>query len=230
MLPHGRDLTLVIDTCTERGVVAIFVGAQTLCIENLPIGLHNSSLLFPILERSLDQLKISVSDFKLIIVAVGPGSYTGIRVGVAAAKALSFASQIPLVAVSTLSAFTPDCEGEYTAIIDAKIGGAYIQNGKKTRAGITYTCEPKIVPLELLAPMLPGNAILITPSAHALMEKMGKIAPENRWQWMEKGPDAAQLMHIGSQRYIEGVFSLDGRVDILYLRKTQAEIDKEHQS
>ena len=68
MLPHGRDLTLVIDTCTERGVVAIFVGAQTLCIENLPIGLHNSSLLSPILERSLDQLKISVSDFKLIIV------------------------------------------------------------------------------------------------------------------------------------------------------------------
>ncbi len=203
-------LTLVLDTCTERGLIAIFKGSEPLVVQDLPVGLQSSSLLFPLLEQSLEQLKIAAKDLKLIIVTAGPGSYTGIRVGVAAAKALSFAHQIPIVALSTLDGFTPDFETEYTAIIDAKIGGAYIQTG---------TLKPKIVTLELLAPSLAHDAVLVTPTVQPLKDKLDKLAPDNRWQWIEKGPDAIQLMRIGTQKYAEGLFSLDGHIDILYCER-----------
>ena len=64
-------------------------------------GLTHSRTLLPLIKDMLKNSELELSDIGLIAVARGPGSFTGIRIGVAAAKGLSWASDIPAVGVST---------------------------------------------------------------------------------------------------------------------------------
>ncbi len=67
-------------------------------------GLTHSCTLMPIVEHILKNTNLTVGDMDAIAVGVGPGSFTGLRIGVAAAKGLAFATDKPTVAVSVLSA------------------------------------------------------------------------------------------------------------------------------
>ncbi len=220
-------LTLLIDTCTERGILAIFKDDEELFSEELPFGLQNSKALLPALDHALKQLNLTTANFNLIAVASGPGSYTGIRVGVATAKALAFAHRHPLVGVSTLFGLIPPEDGHFAALIDAKVGGAYYLLGKRTGTQIEFLSLPDIAPLEQIVNLLQNVDVIVTPVAQTLPDKMRKLNSAKEWRWIEKAPEAIQMVKMARQSYQDGQFSTDGQVEILYLRKTQAELDRE---
>src|SRR5262245_30595979 len=103
---------LIIETATQRGLVALCNDSQVLATEEFPVGLGESGRLEPALDVLFQKLRAAPRDLEYVAVGIGPGSYTGIRVGVSASKALSFALQIPLVGISTLRAFVPPLEYE----------------------------------------------------------------------------------------------------------------------
>lgn len=82
----------------------------------------------------------------LVLVGKGPGSYTGIRVGVSMAKALAFGWGVPLAGFCSLEAFLPPEIGPFAVLFDARMGGIYCLKGIRAERGATFE-EPLRLPL-----------------------------------------------------------------------------------
>lgn len=206
--------TLFLDTSTERGVVAIFEHAELLFIQELPFGLQNSKILMPTIAEALNRVNLQPNELDLIAVGKGPGSYTGIRVGVAAAQAMAYAHKISLVGISSLYGFIPEEDGIFAAMIDAKIGGVYYIKGKRLGETIEYFSEPALVsPIDIRS-HLDDVKRIVTPNEKALK----LIFPEKHY--VECYPSAQHVVKIALSQPPQD------KIDILYLRKTQAEIER----
>lgn len=91
-------------------------------------GLTHSRTLMPIVEHILKNADLTIRDMDAIAVAVGPGSFTGIRIGVSAAKGLAFGAECPVIGVSTLAAMARDVaftDGLIVCAMDARRSQVY---------------------------------------------------------------------------------------------------------
>lgn len=95
---------LNIETSTEVCSVCISEGKDVLAIRESKEGLNHSLLLGSYIKEVLQEVSIKAENLDAIAVSMGPGSYTGLRIGVSIAKGLCFGANIPLIAVSTLQA------------------------------------------------------------------------------------------------------------------------------
>lgn len=115
---------LNIETATKNCSVAIARdGVTIICKEIAEQGYSHAEKLHLFIEEVISDAAISFSDLKAIAVSQGPGSYTGLRIGVSAAKGLSYALQIPLIAVDTLESLAMQVvakDGFIIPMIDAR--------------------------------------------------------------------------------------------------------------
>ena len=121
------DYILNIHTATETAIVNICNGPEILATLFNPDTKQHASFLHTAIEQLLSENKIQMHQLKAIGVSNGPGSYTGIRVGLAAAKGLSYALQIPMITFNTLEAMALTTINEiknertyYCPMIDAR--------------------------------------------------------------------------------------------------------------
>jgi tRNA threonylcarbamoyl adenosine modification protein YeaZ len=128
---------LIIDTSSPQSFVALS-RRDKLIIEHLP-PLKQSQTLLLAIEKLLEN---TVIDF--IAIGTGPGSFTGTRVGVMAAKALSFSKGISLLPFCSLKIFTPCEDGPFTLYGDAKSRGFYALTGEKAGGSIVFD-SPRLV-------------------------------------------------------------------------------------
>jgi len=115
---------LAIDTASPDASVALVSGSE-IFVETLPSERRASEELLPALRRVLEAAGVAIADCDRIAVCAGPGSFTGVRVGLATAWGLSRAAGIPLEAVSTLEAIAETARGESSrvlAVLDAGRG------------------------------------------------------------------------------------------------------------
>ncbi len=92
--------------------------------------------LMPMLDKALEKAGMSVDDAEFIAVVIGPGSFTGIRIGVSAARSLAYALNIPVVPVNSceLAAYNSKCHGKVLSVSDAGNGycfTALYENGNE---------------------------------------------------------------------------------------------------
>ena len=108
--------------------------------------------IIPELEQLLASAKVSKHDLQGIGVGVGPGSYTGLRVGISAAKGLAAALKIGLRGESTLAAiaWAELVDGEGTAALDARRGNVYAATYERVGEGLKEVRAPHKTPLETL--------------------------------------------------------------------------------
>lgn len=101
--PDDREaLILAIETATQIGSVAVFEGEKLLGTIDIRKGKSHARLIMPMIEQLLGNLQIPPADLSAIAVSKGPGSYTGLRVGVSTAKGLCMALDKPLLALGSL--------------------------------------------------------------------------------------------------------------------------------
>ena len=105
---------LAFDSTAKIASVAVLEDERLLGLFNIDNGLTQSELLLPMAENLLRSLNLSFSDIELFAVSVGPGSFTGVRIGVSLVKGLAFSKNTPCAAVSTLEALA-----ENIATLDA---------------------------------------------------------------------------------------------------------------
>lgn len=117
---------LVIDTATKNSSIALL--SDTLFAQ-MPLAEQGQTKeLIPKIKNLLKEHQLSLADLEAIAVCVGPGLFTGTRIGAIAAKTLSYASDIPLIPFSTFDLYD---QKEPLAILDAKCGRAHLyDNGK----------------------------------------------------------------------------------------------------
>lgn len=114
---------LAIETSAKAVSAAVAEKGKILCAGYQDTGLTHSRTLMPIVEGILKNTELSIAEIDAIAVAVGPGSFTGIRIGVAAAKGLAFGADKPVIAVSTLAAMARNvafCDGLLICAMDAR--------------------------------------------------------------------------------------------------------------
>ena len=115
---------LNIETATKNCSVSIAANGKTLvCKEISELGYSHAEKLHLFIQDVIQEAAISFSQLSAIAVSQGPGSYTGLRIGVSAAKGLSYALQIPLIAVDTLLALAHQVlkkDGLIVPMIDAR--------------------------------------------------------------------------------------------------------------
>ena len=100
--------------------------------ESLPMTRGHAEALMPLVARVMDQAGLAFTDLDRVAVTTGPGSFTGLRVGVAAARGIALAADKPAVGLSTLSAYAApyvaaDARIPVVAAIDARHGHVYMQ-------------------------------------------------------------------------------------------------------
>lgn len=115
---------LNLETATKNCSVSISQNGQTiLCKEMAEAGYSHAEKLHVFIEECIKESNISFKDLSAISVSQGPGSYTGLRIGVSAAKGLCFALDLPLIAVDTLQVLASKLsitEGVIIPMIDAR--------------------------------------------------------------------------------------------------------------
>lgn len=118
---------LAIDTSTSLLGIGLQVEEQYFEI-NQDVGLHHSENLLTEVQYLLDKSETPAYELDLIIVAKGPGSFTGLRIGIATAKGLSFGSQVPVVSVPTLDMYAYSCKmypHKVLSLMDARKNRVY---------------------------------------------------------------------------------------------------------
>ncbi|WP_312332057.1 tRNA (adenosine(37)-N6)-threonylcarbamoyltransferase complex dimerization subunit type 1 TsaB [Sphingobacterium sp.] len=117
-----NNLILQIDTSTTVCSVALSENGQTLHVINLDEPNAHAAKLTILIEEILKQTGRNMQDLNAVAVSMGPGSYTGLRIGVSTAKGLCYALDIPLIAINTLEALFVG----YRSQFGLTVGEAYL--------------------------------------------------------------------------------------------------------
>ena len=159
---------LAIDTALEAcaACVATDDSDDLLAEESMPLVRGHAEALLPLIERVMARVEGGFEGLDRVAVTVGPGSYTGLRVGLSAARAIGLAAGIPVVGVTTLSALLAPqlaLNGEDTVVaaIDARHGAVYLQ---AMSVGQGTVIPPRYVALEEAVSLLNGRRAILTGS------------------------------------------------------------------
>lgn len=102
MMKIMNPILLHIETATDVCSVALSRGAEVIGLKEETGGNNHAKHLLPFVDEVLKQGGCTVSDLNGVAVSIGPGSYTGLRIGVSTAKGIAYTAGIPVMAISTL--------------------------------------------------------------------------------------------------------------------------------
>ncbi len=159
------------------------------------VRMTHSQTLLPMMKKMLDENGISVSDIEALAISSGPGSFTGIRIGISAVKGLAAPKGLPCYGVSTLRAIAEnhrDFKGIISAVMDARCNQVYNALFRVEGGKITRLTEDRALMIDELLEELANYSenIIISGDGTALFEKYKSekllIADENcRFQTAE---------------------------------------------
>ena len=153
---------LALETSAKAVSAAVSEDGKILASGYQDTGLTHSRTLMPIVEHILKNADLTVHDMDVIAAAVGPGSFTGIRIGVAAAKGLACAAQKPVVGVSTLAAMARNVafmDGLVVCAMDARRQQVYNALFEAKDGHLTRLTEDRAISLEDLAAELKASPL-----------------------------------------------------------------------
>ncbi|MCI4679447.1 tRNA (adenosine(37)-N6)-threonylcarbamoyltransferase complex dimerization subunit type 1 TsaB [Rhodoblastus acidophilus] len=166
---------LAIDTALPAVSVCVLDdGArEPVAIESIPVEKGHAEALLPMIERVMAKVGGGFSSIGRVAVTVGPGSFTGIRIGVAAARGIALACGVETVGVSTLAAFAAplldrESDGIVATAIDARHGNVFFSAyGPAGRV----LASPRILPLREACRLLSGSRVRAAGSGAYLLRE-----------------------------------------------------------
>lgn len=142
---------LFLDTSSDLGVIGLLLPGGEIEEHVFAAGKRGGKDLLPLCKLFLEKFFLKVSDLKGIVVGVGPGSFTGIRLAVAVAQAFSQACKLPIYPISSLYFFNPGRLGSFAVLHDARRGNAYVCTGCLSDKGEVIWSDPSVEVIENIA-------------------------------------------------------------------------------
>lgn len=222
---------LACDTTTSVNTVALLEGQRVLAETYVDCGRRHAEGLLETVEWVLRETGLTLEAVNALAVSVGPGSFTGVRVGVATWKGLALARGLPLMGVPTLAAMTrlgAFQNGVVCPMLDAKMGevfgAAYVFEGGHRRR----MREDRVGPVESLLEGLPPGTVFVGEGALLYRDRIvaglegAAFGPE-----LHAFPRASAVGMEARELYAQGARADASEVTPVYLRKSQAEENRQ---
>ena len=227
-------LLLALDTSTAQVSVAFGDGGRVLGSVQLAGGRRHAEQLAPAIQYLRDQCGVTLDHLAAIAVDVGPGLFTGLRVGVTTAKVMAQALRIPVVGVPSLDLVAyplRHSERSIVAVLDARRREVFAARYQPVPGGVQRVSDYAVHdPAELVADLvadvaefphgilLAGDGVARFPEVFAALEHAEVAGPEF------SSPSVAALVALATARAEREEFEPPGELRPLYLRQSDAEI------
>jgi len=228
---------LAIDTATQVSSVAVLKEGRLLAELTMQGKLTHSETLLPHIEQVLKMAAVAKEELTGIAVSNGPGSFTGLRIGLAAAKAMSYVLGIPLVGVSTLQALAyqlPAPGIRVMCLLDAQKGNAYVESYRWENNSLQVVDSVQVAKItDIVAAcanmneqvILLGDAVQKKVAGKLELPANVSVAPPHIVM-----PRAACVAMLGQAKLMAG--ETDNVMDLepVYIRRSEAEVlwEKRH--
>ncbi len=163
-------ILLAFDTSGGTLSAVVYNGKKKIAALHLDTEARHSEALAPLLKKILKTAKVRPADVGCVAVGLGPGSFTGLRIGVTAAKVFAYALGAKLVGISSLEAMAraKRIDGTYAVLTDARRGQVYAALHRREDGRWTTLSKPKLYEREgYLRSLKPGTRLVEAASAGA---------------------------------------------------------------
>jgi tRNA threonylcarbamoyladenosine biosynthesis protein TsaB len=195
-------MILLLDTAHDRGYIAIGRNREIIAERRLSADRRCSDTFALQVANLLQEVSLSPAAIRRIGVGIGPGSFTGVRVGVAFAKGFALATEAELIGFCSLESYRPRASGRWVSLFDARAGGVYLfEEGRGSER-----CS-----IDDLPARLEGVEVLVTPDLlirERLSQEVGSC-------WEEGRPDSGWLLNAVAERQA-------GEIKIIYPVRLEA--------
>ena len=221
---------LGIDTSSMAASVAVIEDNKLICEYTINTKKTHSQKLMPMIENMLGLSDLNVREIDAIAVCEGPGSFTGLRIGMATAKAIAHVNDIPVIGVNSLEALAANmnlCDKKICSILDAQRNQFY--TGRYQYEG-TKLVEIKEIGIQQIDELLEELAqsgeqwILVGEAVYKYEDKIREISNIEIPAASNNVTKAGSLCSVAKVKFDEGKDIFDCyTVNPLYIRKSQAE-------
>ncbi len=193
---------LAIDTALGACSVCVYDGADRapVSVEAEEMATGHAEALMPMVQRTMERVPGGFASLSRVAVAIGPGSFTGIRIGVSAARAIGLAAGIPVVGVSTLAAYAAPLinaadPGVIAVALDARHGAVFFQVFSTSGRTIVL---PRVVGLKEAARTIGSGPVKIAGTgAEALAVEVMTLGLKAAIADLRPAPDISAVARLG---------------------------------
>ncbi|MCP4086660.1 MAG: tRNA (adenosine(37)-N6)-threonylcarbamoyltransferase complex dimerization subunit type 1 TsaB [Actinomycetia bacterium] len=221
-------LTLAIESSTAQVGCAVGGHEGVLASAHSARGRHHAESLAPMIEFVCDQARVELSELSCVAVDVGPGLFTGLRVGVATATAMASALRVPMIGISSLDllAFPVRFTDRLIVVaIDARRGELFHASYRQVLGGVQRLSEARVcTPEGLAAELVATNdeVLLVGDGARRYEELFSEVQKVER---ESSHPMATALAQLAHAQALSEEFVKPSEIRPIYLRRPDAEIN-----
>lgn len=221
---------LGIDTSTMAANVAVLEDDKLICEYTINTKKTHSQKLMPMIENMLKLSDLDIKEIDAIAICVGPGSFTGLRIGMATAKAMAHVNNIPLIGVNSLEILGANmdlCNRNICSILDAQRNQVYMNKYILKDYKITELEEISIKPIdELLEEISSSNEdwVLVGEAVYKYKEKIEEVSNITIPSPANNITKASTLCFVARDKMLanDQVYNCYN-INPMYIRKSQAE-------
>jgi len=226
-------IVLGIETATMQVGCAVGGAEGVFASFHASRGRRHAETLAPAIEFVCAQAHVELREVSVVAVDIGPGLYTGLRVGVATAKAIAMARHVPMIGLSSLDllAYPVRYSGRLiAAVVDARRGEVFSALYRHVPGGVQRITEPAVVAPEDLASDLMARheeCLVVGDGAMRYAEVLGEASHVEIGTTATAYPSARALVELAHPRSIREEFVQPWEIEPVYLRKADAEVNFE---
>ena len=224
---------IALDTVAGASSVAVFSGGKKVYNYRKVLDRGHAEVLIPMMKEAISSVSFEFLDLDLIAVTVGPGSFTGIRVGLATARSLSVAAKVPVIGVTSFEAVAASItEKEWAGVpvliaLETRRDDFYLQMFNEARARLG---EPKAVgSLDIVSYVsdqlgLQTDILVAGDGAERAVSEIGGRSERFKCRLAASlaGPDAIQVAEIAQESHLSGYACLPA--EPFYLRAPHVQV------
>jgi len=229
-------IILGIETATQQAGCALGGVEGVLASFHVARGRRHAETLAPAIEFTCRQAGVALREVSVVAVDVGPGLFTGLRVGVATAKALAMGLRVPMIGLSSLDLLAfgvRQTSRLIVTVIDARRAEVFYALYRSVPGGVQRLDGPHVSSAEELAAELMARneeALLVGDGALRYADAFGDVRAADIAEVGSAHPSAASLVELAHPRAVREEFVQHWEIQPLYLRKSDAELNWERRA
>ena len=220
---------LALDTSTKFLTLGLYEGGKFYDY-NIDLGRRHSSLLAPTIKRVIGALGWKIQDIDYFACGLGPGSFTGLRIGVSTIKGMAFGRTQPVVGISTLDILARNAPGELNRkriipVLDARRGLLYYSIYAKVNGRLRRMIPYRLARKNEFSKDVRSGSIILGDGLKCCLDELHRcslgitLLDEDYWY-----PKANQLVRLAQERIKEGKFCDSSKIKPIYLYPKECQI------